>query len=381
MSIRFFAEWTDVPNLAAQRQEWQALAQNALDPNPFYEPGFLIAAQAHLAKRPIRCLVVRDSTQNNALCALFPLERPILRDGLLGQVWSLYRNPYSCLATPLIRKDDAPDILTCALATLTSNGGPHRLLLPILPEESGLLRLLRAHISPQGLHPVQQQGRAIIASSLSVEEYQKAHWSKSTRSNLARKRKKLEELGVVEIRRIPGHHADAPALFEQFLALEAKSWKGQSGTALACHEHTRAFAHDALSGGEGSPQALLECLLLDDRPIAINLNLIAGRTGYTVKTAYDPDFAAFSPGTLLDAEAPNLACAGGMLEKLDSCAAPGHPIERLWAERETLSHVMLDLKPGTFNLPIGLLTRWMELVRQVKSWRYASSYTTKPSIT
>src|SRR5690349_16847340 len=65
--------------------------------------------------------------------------------------------------------------------------------------------------------------------------------SSSSRKKLRQHRRRLEERGAVDnvVSTEPG---EVRRLFEDFLALEAAGWKGQSGTALLCREADASFA-------------------------------------------------------------------------------------------------------------------------------------------
>lgn len=383
MNGRFAVAWSDTARLADQRADWQRLAAAAIEPNPFYEADFLIASMRHLrGGKPIRCAIARDRLAGDRLVGLMPLERPLIADGLLGSAWRLYASPYTCLSAPLIDRVAPADILAALLAFLASESGPKRLVLPQTVGDGPVHQLLYGAGGQHGaLHVVRRHARAAIRTNLSLEEYRRRHWKKSVAANLARRSRQLSEVGAVSIRRIFGDDPAAPAALDAFLSLEKLGWKGEAGTALASRPETEAFGRAALAG---APGALYEVLSLDDRPIAVNVHLVAQEAAFAFKTAYDPDFARFGPGLLLDSAALELATRGGAFSRIDSCAGPGHPIENLWAERENVLHLAISLRPsrGRAGLPIdlALLARWLGLVERVRALRHSSSYTTRPSL-
>lgn len=338
---RFTAGFTDVETLLREKAGWADLAQSALEPNPFYEADFLAAAERHLERGSrLRLLVVRDAA-DTALAGLFPLRKPRLRDGILFDALSLYANEYSSLSTPLIRADGAAEILAAALRFLAGKHGiPQVLHFGKLAGNRPFHALLQAQAQAARVPvlTVTQHDRAAIETHLTVEAY-RALESAGTRKSLNRKQKHLEALGTLAFSTIPG---DTPDALATFLALEASGWKGRHGTALASHAETRAFAEAALGASAGHPRLFFECLGLDGRPIAMNLNLRSQDAAFTLKTAYDETFAAFSPGALLDRRSVTLVAAGH-LERFDSCADPGHRIEALWQERERIATVLVGV--------------------------------------
>ena len=386
MSTRFSAQWTTLDDLIPEHESWSALAATAIEPNPFYEPHFLTASQRHLhPQTPIQCLIIRDQTQSGQISGVFPLHRPLWRHGLLGQSWSLYSNAYSSLGTPLLSPEAPKEILLAALHALRESPGPNRLLWPLLIED-GPVAQLRDEIARENslaLHSITHENRAILDTNLSVEGYQKTLWTNEKRKHYARKHKALAHLGEIALRRIRGTQPEAHGMLDAFLALEAKSWKGDQGTALAAQPQTRAFAADAFL----APETLFEALCLNGTPIAMGVTLVGQGVGYSVKTAYDPEFARFSPGFLLDAAALELVCGDGPLRKLDSCAGPGHPLEGVWREHQRMSQCLMGLKPTTppasetSPFSEGWYSGWIRLFEKARRARHASTYTTKPQKT
>ncbi len=378
MSKTLHARWTDIATLAARRGEWQALAEAAVEPNPFYGPDFLIASENHLQPRQsTRCLIVEEGGPGGRLCALFPLQRPLLAHGLLGQAWCLHATPYTCLTTPLVASDCAEDAIDAALRFLACQPGPSSLFLSLTAEQRPFAKMLQEAIGkhPMRLERLNPLARAAIETGLDTARY-RAGWSKSQTKNHARLKRRLEEAGTLEIEHLPGDSPEAPAMLEAFLALEARGWKGASGTALATNPATLAFTRDAFFGPERGAR-FYEVLRLDNRPIAVHLNLVAGGTAYSLKTTYDPDFARLGPSRFLDGEAIRLAAEGGRFTRMDSCAGPGHPMEASWLEREPIAGWLVEL-PGRRPSPLfGLTAARIRLAAKLSAWRNPKGYTTR----
>ncbi len=124
---------------------------------------------------------------------------------------------------------------------------------------------------------------------------------------------RLGARGAVEI--VNARDADgARAAFEVFLDLELRSWKGASGTALLCRHADAAFARALIARLAGARAASVALLRLDGRPIAAQVLLYGGSTAYTWKTAFDAEFAKFSPGALLIDHATDALFAGGIAQ-------------------------------------------------------------------
>ncbi|WP_295531404.1 GNAT family N-acetyltransferase, partial [Novosphingobium sp. Chol11] len=158
-----------------------------------------------------------------------------------------------------------------------------------------------------------------------------------------RQHARLAEAGALSFARAQDG-AGADAWIEAFLSLEARGWKGGAGSALACAAETAGLFREAVADGAARGRIERLSLALDGQPIAMLVNMIAPPGAFSYKTAFDEDFARFSPGVLLQLE--NLALLErGDVAWADSCAAPDHPmIDSLWRERRPI---------GRFSIAIG----------------------------
>ncbi len=73
--------------------------------------------------------------------------------------------------------------------------------------------------------------------------------------------------------------------------------------------------------------------------------LYSGRVAFTWKTAFDADFAKFSPGMLLVDRLSDHLLADGEVEKIDSCSPEKSFMAQLWTGRQTMVDLLVDLNP------------------------------------
>lgn len=154
--------------------------------------------------------------------------------------------------------------------------------------------------------------------------------------------KRLSALGAVEAVMLNEPQAIAAA-FEFFLALEMKSWKGSNGTALLCNEADAAFVrrlvHDLAARGE----AAIQVLKLNGETIATQVIFFSGSMAYTWKTAFDEDFAKYSPGILLIDKVTELVFADPRIEAIDSCSAESSFMAQIWPGRRAMVDLVVDV--------------------------------------
>jgi hypothetical protein len=171
----------------------------------------------------------------------------------------------------------------------------------------------------------------------------------------------LDETGKVAYRPISDPAQIAQAA-EDFLALEAKGWKGARKTALQAARSDAAFFRDMtrLMALEG--KCRIDTLDMNGTPVAMGVVLQSGDRAYYWKTTYDERFAALSPGVQLTLDLTQTQLSAPSVALTDSCAIANHPmIDHIWKDRIAMGDVFLPLGPaqGLF-FKLGL---WQEIVQ------------------
>jgi hypothetical protein len=111
-------------------------------------------------------------------------------------------------------------------------------------------------------------------------------------------------------------------------------WKGREGVAAAADTATEQCFRAVLRKAHERERLDFRRLSVGGRTIALLANIEAGDTAFQLKIAYDEDYAAFSPGVLIEMDYLEYALDTRRLARVDSCARPNHPmIDRIWADR------------------------------------------------
>ena len=326
----------------ALREEWQALAGQASEPNPFCEPWFVAASVRHLPHSDVQLAEVRKGT---GLIGLVPLSvEPRYGRVPVNNVQN-WRHHHHFLGTPLVRAGHEQAFWRALIHALDGERWvPGFLHLRDLNEDGPLHRALLAAAAELGRPAVTvyRETRAFLHSSLGAAAYYEQTVRKKKRKELARLRNRLSELGPITTRTLLASD-DLSAWCDDFLNLERAGWKGREGTALACSAGTESFFRQCVAGARAAGRLQFLRLDLADRPLAMLVNFLTPPGSFSFKTAFDEEFARFSPGVLLQID--NLA----ILERpgiawMDSCAAEQHPmIESLWGERRAIVRVTVPL--------------------------------------
>ncbi|KUR70604.1 cellulose biosynthesis protein CelD [Novosphingobium fuchskuhlense] len=326
------------------RAAWDALAARAGTPNPFFESWYLLPGLARFDPRGRLQIAALRSGEEAAGLA------PLQRAGRYGKhplphlaVW-LHANAF--LGAPLVAAGYEETFWEALLDWADRHASAALFLhAAALPLDAALTDALLAVGARQRRRVVlvHREERAMLASPLGPAAYLEHALPGKKRKELRRQQARLAEQGALAFVRRQDSEEIA-GWIEQFLALEARGWKGSAGSALACAGETAGLFRTSMTAA--AERGCLErlSLELDGQPIAMLATLISPPGAFSYKTAFDEHFARFSPGVLLQLE--NLA----LLERAgvrwaDSCAAPDHPmIDSLWRERRVI---------GRYSIAIG----------------------------
>jgi CelD/BcsL family acetyltransferase involved in cellulose biosynthesis len=123
--------------------------------------------------------------------------------------------------------------------------------------------------------------------------------SKNMRREFKRRQKRLSAIGEMQFETQDGS-SNVDACVREAFAVEAASWKGAAGTAVATEGETMAF-YLAVARWAAERGWLRVCFLrLDGRAIASDFALEANGVFYSMKGGYDPAYSEYSPGRLMD---------------------------------------------------------------------------------
>lgn len=328
---------------------WQALSDEAADPNPFFGPSFLRPYLRHVGAGRVKLLAVANRLTGQWMMAAPLRVRPA---GLLIPVPATFTTEYGPVGTPLLHPDAGA--VHAKRFFQAAAGRTGILALPHLPLASRATHLLTdidgvdvciAESSHRACHTSGPEGQA---------QFDEAFKGKR-RKEMNRLLRRLEDEGPVRLETI---EKDAlQARFEQFLELEASGWKGRENTALASQSQTAAFSRETVASAAQAGNVRIDELRVGDKLAASLVSLVDGGHVFAWKIAFDETYAKYSPGAqlVLYTFRQNLAMPGFKLA--DSLAIPGHSmIEPLWRGR---------LEIGTLLLSSGFLAAFKNRICSV----------------
>ena len=320
-------------------EAWADLTKRA-SPNVFMNPAALTAANEMQFAGVYVLLAWEESDAPRKLVGLWALQIRKIAPFWPALLEALPYD-YAFLSSPVIDSAFLDDVVPAFLAAIEKN--------PVLPNVISLQSfnaespdydaIIKAIGARGGEHlKLSESARPFATRELGVKR------SGSTRKKLRQDWNRLSALGAVDIvnERTPGAVREA---FEVFLALEAGSWKGTQGTALLCDEKDADFVRRMLAGLAEQGNASVALLRIDGAAIAAQVLMYCGAMAYTWKTAFNSDYAKYSPGALLIDKVTDEIFASPGIDAIDSCSAEGSFMAQLWTGRRKMLDLLIDVGP------------------------------------
>jgi CelD/BcsL family acetyltransferase involved in cellulose biosynthesis len=318
----------------AELGRWRELAGRALEPNPFFEPEFVLPAARRLGGGSAALLVVAGDGGDWLAC--LPVCFSARWKRLPIAALAAWRHLYCFMGTPLV----APDRPEEALAGLVGRGLDRSerariLVLEWVRADGPVAPALRSAIEGRPQRPLQFESFERAA----LDRRDTADYFETVRPHHRRELRRLsrrlaEEMGgTLEVQDL-SHDA---AMIDRFLELEAAGWKGRLGTAFAARPGHDAFFREVCAEFRDAGRLQMLALTAGDRPAALKCNLLAGDEVFCFKIAYDESLARFSPGVQLEERTVTVFHEQMSHRRMDSCAAyDNEMINRLWPDRRSL---------------------------------------------
>lgn len=322
-------------------RRWRELSARAIEPNPFFDPDYVLPLARGLGlSAELGLLVVPDG---EGWMACMPVQRSRGWHRIPATGLTSWRGHplYGLLGTPLVAAETAEASLAAlveAAARLTPaafaafewvgcDGPLWDLITPALERHS-----------PDPV-PFERFERAVLKRR-GRPTYLEETLSSKRRRELRRQMRQLgEELGGEPI--VIDRAGDESA-YDEFVALEAASRLGPSGTVIAADPDHHSFFGEMCRAFASRDALQMLTLVVEGQTVAMKCNLLAGEMIFCFKIAFDERWARFSPGILLEVEMVRIFHESPGVEMIDSCADAGNPmINRLWPDRRPLATVLL----------------------------------------
>jgi|GEM_PF-1003271 len=333
--------------------EWDDLSANALVENPFYSHEVILAGLKTIdSATPLEALAIRGS--EGLLLGLFPFRRRRLPFETADAACNLYQ--HSC--TPLIRREHALPVLGAWLDAVRNAADlPRFWCFRHMHLDSRFVELLEVSLTGRSLRSVAlslYRRPHLTRLESGIDSHIQQVLPKRRLKDIQRNMRRLRELGSLRFERA----RDAALVerrLEQFLKLEKAGWKGARGTAFLSNSKDAAFARAAFAPREdGTRSVTIDSLLLDDRPLALSINIQARDTAFTPKGAYDERYRSYSPGLVLEYLVIKAFYEDSETVDMDAATTEdGHVLQGLWNDWKAMGTVLVGPADWRFGISVA----------------------------
>ncbi len=330
------------------QEELEFLSHRVMEPNIFFSARLLAPAMPRVEDKQVRFALIRDDNGMRSRLRLlmpFTVERPGFSVG--ASIIRTWANPFGPLGTPLVDAEDAAETIDNLFEVLARREAklPSVLVLPDIRLSGRFAQLAKAVAIARDL-PVATTDtfkRPMLESYLDGDRYLKLSVSAHHVREMRRQWRNLEKLGTLTYN-VARQPEEVRLRMEEFLALEAKGWKGKKRSALINDRFRAAFAREAITNLAEIDAVRIHTVDLDGRAIASIIVFLMAGEAYTWKTAYDEGFSRHSPGKLLIMKLTDWHLDDANILRTDSCAVADHPImSRMWEQREDMGSLVIGL--------------------------------------
>ncbi len=341
---KLHGELINVNAAAAIIAPWRALCDELAEENPFFEPWALLPALQQFADPEVKLACIWRGPGRQQLVGFAPMRVMRGYARLPLRYWATWVHRHCYYAAPLIQRGYEKAAMAALIELLCDGSHSQAMLrLPHLASTGAVARAISCTTDDGQRHHYQvgEFSRAALIARGDIASSADAVLCNKRAGKLQRLRNRLSECGNLSIRMLT-NSLECARWTEEFLALEGKGWKGQRGTSLNSFHPDADWFRVAAKGAFGAGKLRFMRLDLDGRPIAMLIGWGAG-TGCSLKTCYDPEFARYSPGVLLEVENTKQLLSDPGFEMMDSCAASDQSmINRLWKGRRAIVGVNIS---------------------------------------
>jgi CelD/BcsL family acetyltransferase involved in cellulose biosynthesis len=280
-------------------EEWRLLCDEGPSNEPFYRPEWI---QAYVrAFEPTKKLMVITSRIRGRLKAVLPLiQESALLSGFLATQLRSAANYHSCRFDAARAAGIEGDEAVVAIWNFLKNlSGWDVLQLRDVPESGALEPLFDAAQRdgfPTGRWESMHSPYLPLHQLASDREPWCSSSSAKFRERMRKRTRRLSDRGPLRLQRV--ETAD-PRFTQLFYDLEKAGWKGREGTAIACHQNTRAFYDEIAQNAERFKYLALYFLEANGDMVGAQFGLSHRGRYFVLKPAINENYREFGPGHLV----------------------------------------------------------------------------------
>jgi hypothetical protein len=355
----------------ADEWAWNALAERAIEPNPYFEPTPLLLAYRHFEGfSKTRILIAQEGTDFMGVLPIIGVERSRIPPRMTMTTRG-HPTAINGLCTPLVDPTCVDQTIGVLLGGLRD--GAKRGELP------GILSFKRLNSGGPVADSLRRVSEALDFPFFTKETWvrgvvsRSGKWenplSSSRRRDIERRRRGLARDAGVDVTVVDRtNDEDATA---DFLRLEASGWKGRDhGSAFARDPQKVMWFQEWCAHWRAKGRLWVLALNLGEDSIAIQQCIRAGNGLIMFRVAHDPEYGRYGPGAMLLASLMEKLFAETDAQWIDSCTDPSNEFFLAMLPERRSSSVFLIGTGGkldrTFVSAMPAMTKLMESQRLLR---------------
>lgn len=315
---------------------WHELARSALEPNPFFEPEYVLPLARGLSQLDDVALAVIGD--RDAWLACCPVRRVSQWHRVPLPSVSVWRGHslYSPLGTPLIARSNPEDAAGALIRSLVRRPKVFFAGFDLLVEDGPVYVALRTALAGNRIRSLRFERfeRAFVARR-PKDDYLEHTMSGGHRRKLRRNWRRLGEQLGAELQIVD--RAGEDAAVTELVELEGRSYLAARGSVLSSNRGHVRFFREMCSAFAARGRLKLLALQAGHTTLAMKCMILASPGVFYFKTAYDERYASFSPGLQLAVKALTLFHEQTEAEWIDPCGGANNaPLNRMLPDRRSL---------------------------------------------
>lgn len=282
--------------LSEQERDWDLLVAEAPEGDLFQTSEWVTTwLQSFWPKTPLHFLFVRDGSRLVGLAPLLPAGDSGLwcRQSLVTPV-----NNHG-MRTGLLSAAKPPSVQEALLEHLVRNAQNAPIAFKRVLADSEVLRELKTAVVRYGRRSLlmEEPAAPYVDLAMGWEAYCRER-SSHVLHEVARKRRRLEKLGTVEVS-VVTRAGECDAAYRKVIEIEQNCWKAINGNAISSSDVLRQFYGRLMQRLAKGGMLRTYLLSVDGRAVAYLYGAVFRGHYYAIKTSYHSTYRQYAPGAYL----------------------------------------------------------------------------------
>jgi len=326
--------------------QWRSLESNALNPNAYLSPCFVIPAQKYLTEDQGIVIVVVYQALNSHIkmigLAVFQIVLPTIKYPFT--YLTTYNSTHSFLGGILLDKFQYINAAKSMFNHLKKINKWSVIQISEFKFDDAVSEI-NACLLKYGINWFKYKSinRCVLYPKQSGIRYIDKNISYKRLKDINRRRRNLNKIGDVSWCFITKKEITKNTI-EDFLKLENSGWKGKCGTSLLSNNASKNFFIDITANFKKHNNIFFTEIKLNNEVIASTCNFISGNIGFAFKLSWNDDYSQYSIGYLNEIEfIVNAPTKLRHISFIDGGTEPGSFLDKLWVNN-------IELVTGVYSL-------------------------------